>query len=209
MTRPASVSNEPVNRSTPPTPDFSDPEIFKLVLDSLVSPRTSFADRQAIWKQLKDAGKLNDVISSLEQRISASPDSADTAAALGQAYLKKCGTIDDIRQKGIFAMRADEVFDQALAADPSNWDARFYKAVGMSFWPEQLNKGQEVINNFQTLIQQQESATPQPQFAQVYMWLGDQYQKSGASESAAQTWQRGAALFPDNTDLKNRVAGRH
>ena len=69
-------------------------------------------------------------------------------AALGQAYLQKCATIQDVREQGILAMQADKVFDTALTQDPSNWEARFTKAVAMSYWPTNLNKGDEVISIF-------------------------------------------------------------
>lgn len=75
----------------------------------------------------------------------------------------------------------------------------------MSYWPPDLNKGQEVIEQFQTLIQQQETQPPQPQFARSYLRLGEQYQKAGYPDYAAQIWQRGAALFPNDAILKNKL----
>ena len=122
------------------------------------------------------------------------------------AYLQKCGTIQDVREQGILAMQADKMFDTALSLDPSNWEARFMKAVAMSYWPPMLNKGDEVIQHFQTLIQQQETQTPQPQFAETYAWLGDQYQKAGRADDAKAVWQRGAALFPADEKLRTKLA---
>ena len=76
----------------------------------------------------------------------------------------------------------------------------------MSYWPANLNKGDEVIQQFNTLIEQQEQQAPQPQFAQTYEWLGKQYQKAGQTDAAQQVWQRGAALYPDNQSLQNLLA---
>ena len=73
----------------------------------------------------------------------------------------------------------------------------------MTFWPEGLNKGDEVIQQLNTLIDQQEQQTPQPQFAQTYLWLGKQYQKSGQADAAQQVWQQGAALYPDNPSFQS------
>jgi tetratricopeptide (TPR) repeat protein len=190
-------------------PNFDDAAVFSQVIDSLVSPQTAYADKQALWKQLKEAGRFGQAIAALEQRTADNSGSADNAATLGEAYLKQCGMTNDMRQQAIFAMKADQAFENALNLDSSNWDARFYRAVSMSYWPANLNKSQEVIDNFQTLIQQQESQPPQPQFVLPYVWLGDQYQKAGNAETAAQVWQRGVALFPDNTELKSRMAGQH
>ena len=175
-------------------------------VDILVSPQATYQQKAEAWKQLREAGKLDHAIAELEQRTANDPRSAEDPAALGQAYLQKCGTIQDVREQGILAMQADKLFDTALSLDPSNWEARFTKAVAMSYWPPMLNKGDEVIQNFQTLIQQQEAQTPQPQFADTYAWLGDQYQKAGRADDARAVWQRGAALFPADQKLQTKLA---
>jgi tetratricopeptide (TPR) repeat protein len=175
-------------------------------VDILVSPQASYQQKQEAWKQLREAGKLDQAITELEQRTVNDPRNADNPAALGHAYLQKCGTIQDLREQGILAMQADKMFDTALNLDASNWDARFMKAVAMSYWPPNLGKGDEVIQHFQTLIQQQETQSPQPQFADTYAWLGDQYQKAGRADDARVVWQRGAALFPADEKLQTKLA---
>jgi len=179
--------------------------VFNQAIETLVSRQAGFEEKQAIWKRLKETGNLDQAITELEQRAASDPQRAEYAATLGQAYLKKCAGIEDVREQAILAMKADQLLEAALGLDPSNWEARFTKAVGMSYWPMQLNKGQEVIEQFQTLIQQQEAQPPQPQFSRPYLWLGDQYQKAGYPDYAAQVWQRGAALFPENSELKRKL----
>src|SRR5207253_2817530 len=110
-------------------------------IEMLVSPQASFEQKQAAWKQLKEMGKLDQAISDLEQRTTNEPQKAEYAAALGQAYLKKCALTRDVREQAILAMKADQTLDVALGLDPSNWEARYTKAIGMSYWPAQLNKG--------------------------------------------------------------------
>ena len=174
---------------------------------TLLSPQVGFEQKQTTWKQLRKAGKLDPVIVDLEQRAADEPQSADTAAALGQAYFQKCAAIDDIREQAILIMKADEAFETALKLDASNWEARYTKAVAMSYWPPELNKGNEVIDQFRTLIEQQETQPPQPNFARTYTRLGEQYAKTGHPDDAARVWQRGAALFPQDEDLKKKLAG--
>jgi len=175
-------------------------------VDTLVSAQASYAQKQEAWKQLRQAGKLDQAIAELEQRMAANPRAAEYPATLGQAYLQKCAAIQDVREQGILAMQADKVFDAALALDPANWEARFTKAVALSYWPPAMNKGDEVIQHFQTLIQQQETLPQQPQFAQPYAWLGDQYQKAGRTDEARLVWQRGATLFPNDEKLQAKLA---
>lgn len=180
--------------------------LLKQSVDQLVSAQTSYGQKQAIWKQLTANGKLDQAIADLGQRMAAEPGVAEYPSALGQAYFKKCATLKDVREQAILAMQADKLFDVALELDPSNWDSRFDKAVALTYWPVGMNKGPEAIRHFQTLIQQQEGQNPQPQFADSYMWLGEQYQKSGRSDYAQAAWERGATLFPNHEGLKNKLA---
>ena len=202
---------KPIARPVPgPTAAAANPYLdtafMKQAVDLLVSTQATRQQKRDTWKQLREAGKLDGVIAELEQRITNEPSTAEIPATLGQAYLQKCGTIRDVREQGILAMQADKLFDTALALDTSNWEARFTKAVGMSYWPPSLNKSDEVIQHFQTLIEQQEAQAAQPHFAETYAWLGDQYQKSGHTDDARTIWQRGADLFPADEKLRERLA---
>jgi tetratricopeptide (TPR) repeat protein len=198
-----SVSNQ---ASSAPAPGSVEAIAFRAAMDTLVSPHSTYAERQAALKQLKDSGRLADAAAELEQLMANDPKNALYPAALGEAYLKMCATTTDVRQQAIWAMTADADFETALNLDPSNWEARFTKAVGMSYWPADLHKGDEVIQEFNTLIEQQEQQPPQPQFAQTYERLGKQYQKAGQMDAAEQVWQRGAALYPDNQSLQSLLA---
>jgi tetratricopeptide (TPR) repeat protein len=209
--------------NTPEDPSFSKPQpaaapvvapdpqaaarmAFQQSMDILLSSQSTHEQRQAAWKQLMKAGQLDQAISQLQQLMTANPQSAQYPGDLGEAYLKKCSQTDDVREQGILALNADELFDTALNLDPSDWEARYTKAVALSHWPPSLNKGQDAINNLLTLIQQQEAQPPQSQFALPYLQLGDQYQKTGSPDSARQVWAVGAGLFPGNEDLQSRLA---
>lgn len=199
----AAVSNQ---ASRAPAPGSAEAIAFTSAIDVLVSPHSTYAERQAALKQLQDSGRLADAAADLEQRMANDPNNALYPSALGQVYLRMCATTTDVRQQAVCAMNADYDFETALNLDPSNWEARYTKAVAMSYWPANLNKGDEVIQQFNTLITQQEQQPPQPQFAQTYEWLGKQYQKAGQTSAAQQVWRRGAALYPDNQALQSLLA---
>jgi len=193
-----------------PLPDPVGDERLQLQqsVDQLVSPQTSFDDKYHAWIKLRDEGKMDQVIGELTERATNNPTAAEYPAALGQAYLHKIAVTKDTRDYAVLGSLADRSFDTALDIDPANWDARFFKATAMSYWPAEMNKQPEVIQRFTQLIQDQEAQTPQPQFAQSYYWLGETYQKSGRSDYALQVWQRGAALFPNDPMLLQKLAGR-
>ena len=177
-------------------------------VDQLVSPQTTFEDKYHTWIKLRDKGKINQVISELYERATNNPNAAEYPAALGQAYLHKIAVTKDTRDYAVLGSLADRSFDSALDIDPVNWDARFFKATAMSYWPAEMNKRPEVIERFTQLIQEQEAQSSQPQFAQSYYWLGETYQKSGRADYADQVWRRGAALFPNDPMLKQKLAGQ-
>jgi len=177
-----------------------------LEIDILTSKDAGFERKQAAWKWLMASGRFDEAVHELEERRANEPGNAARAAVLGQAYLEKCSLIDDVREQAIFAMKADQQFDAALTADSTNWEARFTKAVALSFWPAQMNKGPEVLEHFQTLIRQQETLPSRPEFAGTYLQLGEHYEKTGAHDSAAVVWRRGTALFPDHAGLRTKLA---
>lgn len=177
-------------------------------LDTLLSKQSTFQQRQVAWGKLRDAGHLDQTISSLEQKATSEKTNGDIPATLGQAYLQKAGTLQDIREQGILGLKADQSFDTALELDPANWDARFWKATAMSYWPPQLGKGPELIEHCLELIRIQEARQPQPEFAQTYVLLGDQYQKEGHSDYAEEIWNRGLALFPDSDALRQKASAK-
>jgi hypothetical protein len=184
--------------STPPT-------AFRQAIDILVSPQTSFQQRQAAWKQLRDAGELDKALATLKQGATNNPSSAEYPTALGEGYVYKLQTIRDFNEVSILALQADQSFNTALGLDPANWEAKFFKAAALSRWPPEMNKGPEVIQQFSNLIDQQEAMSTQPQFAQTYVLLGDQYQKAGQPDYAVQTWRLGLAKFPGDSTLQGRI----
>ncbi len=179
--------------------------IFDQALRILISSGTSFHEKQAAWGQVRAAGKFDQLITDLEQRFVSQPTVPEIPAALGQAYLQKAGTIQDIREQGILGMKADQSFDAALNLDSSNWEARYWKAKAMSYWPPQLGKGNEVIEHCLELLKQQEVLPPQEHFAQTYVLLGEQYQAQGQAEYANQAWKRGLGVFPANAALTQKL----
>jgi tetratricopeptide (TPR) repeat protein len=184
-----------------------DPAV-KQAIDSLFSKQLTHEQRRDILKKLVESGKIDEAISELEQRVASDPGNAAYQTLLGQANLEKAVAMQDGNpDKVILVMQAMKSFDAALSLDPANWEARFTRTAVMSHYPAEMNKGQEVIDQFTQLINQQEAQTPQPQFARTYVALGDQYQKLGQNDYALATWQAGAQLFPGDKTLRKRLAG--
>jgi tetratricopeptide (TPR) repeat protein len=120
----------------------------------------------------------------------------------------KEGGSDDISAMGILAMQADQSFTAALKIDPQNWEAQFVKNSSMYYWPANPQMDNQVVQNLSSLIDQQDSMSAQPQFAQTYVVLGNEYQKIGQPDKALATWKLGAQKFPSDPTLQQKISGQ-
>ncbi len=196
------VPQPPTARITPFSPAVRQP------LETLLSSKSSGAQKQAAWKELIDSGKLDQALAELDRRSVEDPSDSECLAILGLGYLQKAGSLKDFREQGFLGLKADMTLEKALNVDPKNWEARYVRAYAMSMWPPELNKSQEVMESLVTLVEQQESQPPQPHFAQTYVLLGDVYKKAGYADLARETWQRGAQLYPSEPALPQRLAAQ-
>jgi len=199
------VVSLPVNEMKP---DDSTNSIHKLV--KAVLSAKNWKQKQALFDQLRASGQLDQVIAELKQSAADNPNDPEIPTTLGEAQLNEVRALHesgggDTDQIGILAMQADQNFNAALKIDPSNWEAQFVKADSMFYWPSSVRQDNNVVQSLSSLIDQQETMTPQPEFAQTYVVLGDEYQKIGQPDKAAATWQLGLTKFPDNSTLQKRI----
>ena len=173
--------------------------------EKLLDPDMKDAERQELWKKLREAGLLEEVIARMEAFAAARPHDAGAQVMLGEAYLQKIFEVGNGPEAGVWATKADKSFDAALAIDPQHWDARFAKAISLSFWPPMFGKQAEAIQNFETLVAQQENQPSKPEFAQTYLWLGNLYLQQGKSDQAKDAYAKGLAKFPDDEDLLKQL----
>jgi tetratricopeptide (TPR) repeat protein len=181
------------------------PELEGL-LGKLLDPSSSGRRKDEAWREAAKLGLIDDVMKAFERRAAESPGDARAQADLGVAYLQKLNGVSEM-EKGSWALRADRAFDAALAIDPAHWEARFTKALALSYWPAITGKQPESIRQFETLITQQESAPARPEHAQSYLYLGNLYHGQGKSDKALEVWRRGASLFPQDEELSARIEG--
>ena len=122
------------------------------------------------------------------------------------AYIQKLFGVTADNEKGMWSIKADRAFDEALDIDPKHWGARFAKAVSLSFWPAPFGRGPEAMKHFEVLVEQQEaSGGSNPGHAQTYLFLGNMYEQRGQAEKAREIWQRGYNLHPNSQELGGKV----
>ncbi len=204
----AAGSNTGAPDSAGAAPDQAGMDLASAI-DTLTSAQATYAQKQAVRDQLRRSGRLGEAVGALKQLAAQNPNDAGIATALGVAEIAQLRTLaengGDQNAVAILAMQADQSFNAALAVDPTNWEAQFMKAASLAHWPAALGKGPEVIQRLSALVAQQESGTPQPQFAYTYVMLGQQYQAAGQADKATQVFQQGLALYPLDTNLQHAL----
>lgn len=159
----------------------------------------------ALWQRIREAGLTDEVIAMYEERAEDAPDDANAQVDLGQAYIQKIQEVGNGPQAGLWATKADQQFDRALELDPRHWEARYTKAVALSFWPPIFGKQGEAIRQFETLVQQQGGDPSKKHYASTYLLLGNMYQQIGNHEKAVAAWQNGLQVFPGDADLQKQL----
>lgn len=158
-----------------------------------------------LWARLVAEGRDKEVLDHLKALAEANPNDPEAQLALGTGYLGRTQQSAG-PMAGLYATLADEALDRALEADPEHWDARFTKAMALSFWPSNFGKQPESIRQFETLIEQQGHLPPAADHAQSHFFLGNLYQQTGRPDMALAAWRKGLELFPDNAQLAAQIA---
>jgi tetratricopeptide (TPR) repeat protein len=173
----------------------------------------SAAEKHELFEELRKDGQLDAVIADLKQMAAGDPNNPEIPTTIGEAELneiramKDAGTADN-DQMGILAMQADQEFNDALKIDPQNWEAQFVKDASMYYWPANSERDNQLVENLTSLIDQQEKMPANPDFAQTYVLLGNEYQKIGQPDKAQAAWQLGAQQYPSDSTLQNKLAGQ-
>jgi tetratricopeptide (TPR) repeat protein len=188
-------------------PEPSDSEAAAIA-QRIVSGEVRGDELEALWQELRDGDRIDAVVAAIAHLAELEPTNPDLQSELGQAYLQKLFDVGMGPMAAAWGEKADQAFDRALELDEGHWEARFHKAISLSNWPTFLGKSGEAIRNFEILAEQQERATPRPEHAQTYYFLGNMYDQNGEKEQALATWKRGLARFPESGELRQKVEGR-
>ena len=180
--------------------------------EALLSAKSA-KEKHDLFEQLRQSGQLDAAIADLKQMAANDPTNPEIPTTIGEAQLneiramKEDGTGDE-DQMGILAMQADQEFDAALKIDPQNWEAQFVKDSSMYYWPANPQRDGQVVQSLTGLIDQQEKMPSNPDYAQTYVLLGNEYQKIGQPDKAMATWQLGAQEYPSDSTLQQKLAGQ-
>jgi len=157
--------------------------------------------------QAAAAEAADDAKAGFEAGQAARPDDPAPQVGLASVLLRCRIPFAPFMEQGAISARAGEILRAALELDPSHWEARYLLALNYYHNPEFLGLTGDAIREFETLLEQQGDRTDFPEMAGPYAWLGDLYLRVGRSEDARAVWERGAALFPSDERLAERLGG--
>ena len=183
------------------------PEAFDVAtaLARLIDPSTGWDESEQLWKRAREAGRVEDLVKAFEARALAEPNNPQAHSELGEAYGQMAAVNGNSPEAATWAIKADRSYDKALELDQNHWEARFNKAISLSFWPPVFGKGGEAVRQFETLLSQQRTAPAAPEHAYTYYFLGNLYSQQGNQEKAREIWNQGALLFPGNKELAGQL----
>jgi tetratricopeptide (TPR) repeat protein len=172
---------------------------------ALTAGDLDFDGREALWQKIREAKQTDAVIALFEARAKADPSNPDLQTELGEAYLAKIQEVAGGPLAGVWAGKADKAFDSALALDDHHVQARFMKAMSLSFWPPVFGKQAQAVKQFEILIGQQQNSAPSDWQSQAYLMLGNLHLQMGKPEQAKLTYQQGLAIYPEHADLLKQM----
>lgn len=160
-----------------------------------------------IWVRARQSGTLNELVELFRQRAEQNPNDVEAQVDFADAIRERIRRDVDIStdERAQLGILADATYDRALELNPDHWDARFKKAVSLTFWPSFLGKGPEAIAQFQTLIATQERGPVTPQQEQAYVFLGNLLRQQGNEAAARAAWERGLTRFPLSQQLQGLI----
>jgi tetratricopeptide (TPR) repeat protein len=164
------------------------------------NPRYASEYRQAIIR----CKEFDRSLQFFQKEVSQHPKSANLHLNFGFAYVDKIPVGGSITQV-ILANNALNEFTQAVELEPS-WIAYYTRGVSYLFWPKIFNRAQLGVSDLLKALEIQNKGPRRSYYVKTYIALGDGYWKTDQMEKARAIWQDGLKQFPDNEQLKSRLA---
>ena len=175
------------------------------IQDYLRGRRPFDTEAQLFYEELRDAGRIDEVVEAAHALALDQPNDPDAQVSLGLASLQALFGLGATPEAGMLAMQADQAFDRALELDPKHVGARFAKAVSLANWPTFMGKTPEAIEHFEVLIEQTSSPGDERALPAAHTFLGSLYERIGEHDQALATWRAGLERWPDSEDLRRQV----
>ncbi|MEM9446354.1 MAG: hypothetical protein AAGA18_13505 [Verrucomicrobiota bacterium] len=182
---------------------------FANLMKKVFSGDANEDEQLAFWKEIRKSDTLDEILNNLKNDVNSNPNDLQARSNLAKVYMAKLHSGSFGPEMNILAARAEEQWKEILKIDPNNWKAQNSLAVGLSWYPENMNKIGEAIGEFEKLLIIQESQQPEKGFKESYLRLSDIYLKNNDPAGALETLERGLTIFPNDQKLKEQLSSFH
>lgn len=132
------------------------------------------------------------------------PQSAAAALNYGYEYVDKIPAAGSITQV-ILANDALTWFNRAIELKPT-WLALYTRGNSYLYWPKVFGRAPLGVADLEAAVRMSQQGPKRPYHVRAWIALGDGYWKTGDLEKARATWTAALKLFPDDPELKARLA---
>src|SRR5215469_6022052 len=175
------------------------------------SMRNASEYRQAVLRETaathpKDNGvaDFDKEIAFFQKLTSDNPKSANAFLNYGFSYVDKIPAAGSITQV-ILANNALTQFSKSIDLKPT-WIALYTRGNSYLYWPKIFHRASLGVADLEKAYALQKTEGKKSFHVRVYVSLGDGYWKTDELDKAKAIWKEGAAAFPDNQGLKDRLA---
>lgn len=139
-----------------------------------------------------------------QKLVTANSGAANAHLNYGFAYVDKIPDAGAITQV-ILANNALGEFTKSIELKPT-WIGLYTRGNSYLFWPRIFNRTHLGLADLNEALKMQKADAKHPYHVRVYVALGDGYWKSDDLVAASNTWREGLTLFPENAQLRTRLA---
>ncbi len=200
-------------RPKPPAPQPANLDQHLSEMEELLRTRpAAYALASNYRLQCATYGKHDRSIEFFKKLVNEKPDDWRSKIELACAYIDKiptCGGMAAIVSKGTLARKALDQQDEVLEKHPDLWVGYYTRGMNHLHWPRSLLHSDDAAVDLEQCIKLQKKASPdKPEgyYLRTYVALGDAYTKDKEYAKARSAWKDGQKLFPDSTELKERLA---
>lgn len=181
---------------------------FNLALSELEAALTADADNVRYGSEYRQAviesKEYDRCIKFFEKLVADNPNSANAFLNYGFAYVDKIPASGAITQV-ILANTALSHFTRSIELRPS-WIALYTRGNSYLYWPKIFGRASLGVSDLERAMRMQKEDRKRSYHVRAYISLGDGHWKMDEIEKARAVWKEGIELFPDNSQLKARLA---
>ncbi len=136
--------------------------------------------------------------------VAENPNQPNALMNFGYAHVDKI-PVEGAITAVILANTALEHFTAALEIEET-WLSRYTRGNSYMYWPAIFGRTQAGIDDLERAIELAKQEEKKPFHGRAWAALGDGFWRLSDPKKAAETWRRGLELYPENQEIKDRLA---